>query len=206
MFDLEICTLPQGWIGAACKPEHIEIAKERYVERQQRCRAGGMQGNFAPDDMPDAVRDTKDDHRWSGDLGEMLVKDYLELRAIDHDWLAGARESEYDPDFRINRVHIDVKTKRRKHIPLKQDDYFETINNDQFLLAPKRKIIGFLFCDYAYEDRWIYLIGKISYAQFDQHKIWREKGTMSNVCKISADSWDVPITKINTPLNWVKAA
>ncbi len=199
MFDFEICTAPQGWVFADVLPMHIEEAKERFLERQKRCRAQGVREKVSPDDMDD-------DHQWSGDLGEMLVKDYLELRAIDHNWLTGVRESEFDPDFRITRVNIDVKTKRRKVMPKNQPDYYETVSHDQFVLAEKREVIGFMFCDYAYKEQRIYLIGKMSYKQFDQLKEWRAKGAMLDKCKISADSWDVPITKVIPPLKWRKAA
>jgi len=206
MFNFEICTTKQGWIGAEVTQEHIETAKERYVERQLRFRAAGQEGHFAPDDMPDDVRDTKEDHRWSGDLGEMLVKDYLEQRAYDHTWLANVRKSEHDIDFLINRKPIDVKTKRRKRAPKNRKDYFETVNHEQFVIAKTRELAGFLFCDYAYKEDWIYLTGTVSFGKFDKLKQWRAKGSKSNVCLISADSWDIPITELVVPMKWPKAA
>lgn len=207
MFNLEIVTTPQGWVAAKVEPEHIEIAKERYLERQQRCRADGLREKFTPDGMDAGDVDTERDHRWSGDLGEMLVKDYLERRAYEHHWLAGVRESEYDPDFWISGHKLDVKTKRRKMEPLLQDDYFETVYHDQFVLAKTRGVAGFLFCDYAYGHQWIYLVGKISYAQFDKIKIERNVGDQVHEhFTVSAKSWDVPITALTPPLRWVKAA
>jgi len=206
MFDFEICDTPQGWVGAEVTPDHIEIAKKSYVARQQRCRSAGMQEHFSPDDMPDAVRDTREDHRWSGELGEMLLKDYLEQRVFDHCWLANMRETEYDIDFLINGKSIDVKTKRRKAAPKMRKDYFETVNHEQFVIAKTKELAGYVFCDYAYEEECVYLTGTISYQKFDSLKIWRAKGSQSNACKISADSWDIPITDLVAPLKWVKAA
>lgn len=184
------------------------MARERYLERQHRCAAKGeRKAHFTPDGLAEADVDTVRDHRWSGDLGEMLVKDYLELRAYDHHWLAGVRESEYDPDFLINRIKIDVKTKRSKRVPKNQPSYFETVNHDQFVLAKTRDIKGFIFCHYAYEDGWIYLIGKISYAQFDKLKIERNPGDqVHEQFTVSAKSWDIPITELTPPLKWVKSA
>jgi len=205
VFDFEIVTTRQGWIGAEVTAEHIEIAKESYVARQQRRSSCGMQDHFSPDDMPEAVRDTKEDHRWSGDLGEMLLKDYLEQRVFDHCWLANVRESEYDVDFLINGKPIDVKTKRRKKAPKMRKDYFETVNHEQFVVAKKRDIVGYVFCDYAYEEDWIYVTGTVSYQKFDALKIWRAKGSKSNACLISADSWDIPITDLVPPFKWRKA-
>ena len=208
MFNLEIVTTPQGWVAAPVEPEHIEIAKERYLDRQHRFEATGQRNqHFKPDDMPDEDVDTERDHRWSGDLGEMLVKDYLTRRRYDHHWLAGVKETEYDPDFWIAGHKIDVKTKRSKGAPKLVDHYFATVNHDQLVIAKTRDVAGFIFCSYAYEDQWIYLVGKISYAQFDKIKIERNVGDQVHEhFTVSAKSWDVPITALTPPLRWVKAA
>lgn len=201
MFEFEICTAATGWVFADVTPEHIEEAKRRYLERRKRCRAEGMKDKFTPDDM-------EVDHRWSGDLGEMFLKDYLEQRAYDHHWLANVRESEFDIDFLINRKKVDVKTKRRKRAPQNRINYFETVNHEQFITSkqPGREVESYAFCDYAYEDQQIFLTGAVSWAKFDAKKIWRPKGSQSNKCSISADSWDIPITLLMPPLKWPKAA
>jgi hypothetical protein len=193
-----------GWIGAEVEDRHIETAKHRFLERQARCNGARMGHRFNPDNMPTNDIDTENDHRWSGDLGEMLVKDYLEQRGFSHQWLADYRESEFDIDFVVRGQNIDVKTKRRKKIPQNRQDYFETVNHEQFVIAETREVAGYMFCDYAYEDQWIYLIGTVSYQKFDRLKIWRPKGSTSNACLISADSWDIPIPNLAFPIKWGK--
>jgi len=194
MFDSELVTTPQGWYAAHCTPEMIEIAQQHHAAR------------FSPGDKSHIESSIEeDDARWSWYLGEMVVDAMLAQRAYDYQWLSN--ESDYEPDFRISGMLIDVKTKNRVCAPRLEDDWFASVRHDQFVIAPKHGIKGYIFCDYDYKNHWVYVLGKLGYDRFAAESIHRQKGDyVHDKHTTRVECHDIALTKLMLPLKWQKAA
>ena len=192
-FDV-IVTTPQGWAAAEVPSPAVQIAKDRFAQH-----FAGRQPHLID------AQNGAGNYNWSGELGEMLVDQYLTERCYNFKWMAD--ENEYEPDFLINGISIDVKTKNVSSRPKLQDDYFSTVRHDQFVIAKRHGILGYIFCNYDYRNQWVYLMGKISYAQFDKIKIERNVGDqVHDYYTVREKSWDVRLTDLTPPMQWTKTS
>lgn len=192
-------TTPQGWVAAPVPDEAVTAAKELHASK------------FTPGDdshIRSSIGD--DDYRWCGELGEMFTDQVFAFRHYTYVWQSN--KNDYSPDFNIGNYNVDVKTKNRGCTPRLKPDWYATVKHDQFVIAKQHEIAAYIFCDYDCNNQWIYMLGKISYAQFDTLKIERNVGDIVTRANAKDDfvvkekSWDVRLTDLLVPIRWKKAA
>jgi len=187
-------TTAQGWVAAPVPDEAIAGAKELHATK------------FSAGDkshIESAIGD--EDYHWCGELGEMFTDQVLRWRCYTYAWQSN--DNDYDPDFNIGGYGVDVKTKNRGCPPQLKPDWFATVRHDQFVIAKQYGIQAYIFCDYDYKNQWIYMLGKISYAQFDKLKIERNVGdVVHDNFTVRKKSWDIRLTDLIVPLEWKKTA
>lgn len=143
----------------------------------------------------------KEDTRWSGRLGEIVVDEYLTQLGLPHEWDPIGQP--FGPDFVIQGTKADLKTKSCGSPPVMGPSYFATVRMEQYLRAPAKGIQCYLFCNYNHNNQTMYLVGSASVERFEEWKIHRIVGDqIHSKYTVREESYDIHLSKLISPRDW----
>ncbi len=146
----------------------------------------------------------KEDRRWVGDLGEVVLNVFLAALRVDYEWLVDGDVTAL-PDFIVNGVMLDAKTTRRVTYPKKKDDYEVGIPPS----ALRAVIDEFFFMWYEEPKDKMWLLGSITKADFMYNSYFLKKGELCRcgTMRASHDSHQINLTHLTFPMEitWLRS-
>jgi len=186
----EAATISQGgrFLCVAITPRMIEQAKARRTRLEQHTRHRSSHLDLGD--------------RWLGDLGELVLGQYLKHHKIPFTWMAGPIDDQFDDDFEIVGWITEVKCQRTHYIPRKH--FSLNIKESSFHHMNKEgKVHHIVWLIFHQEEMTMYLAGYMGRSMFTRVSRREVKGRSyyGNECK-----WDrrvVSVKETAAILKWM---
>ena len=196
MTQFEWVPTPEGWFSSSCPDWAINEAKERHAGNQE---LFGETDNY----MDQASSQNGEDTRWSGQLGEIALANFLTIREIPHHW--DAQRDRLAPDFGVRDHAWDLKTKTVGGYPKMSDTYFATVPDKQWTRVKQGKsdIVAYMFANYNYKLNHLFILGAMSIQAFAKMARYRVPGEVVHpFYTVKVHSWDVLLSELVVPTEW----
>jgi hypothetical protein len=185
----EAATIIQGgrFLVVLITPRMIAQAKVRYRRKMQATKGSTYHRDLTPD-------------LWLGDLGEMVIDQYLKFHKIEYKWQSDPLEGIYEPDFDVAGIITEIKCQSINHTP--RPHYWVNVRRSSALNNTKAQ--HYVWLIFHQEEMTMYLAGYMGRGMFMRDSKLQRKGeriTERNTVK--EDRLVVMIKQTASVLKWM---